>query len=71
MDPDPGGPKKCGSGGSGSGTLFVNKYFELPKNFNASPSLAYAHRPGDSIESGLGAAVGIEAALGRVLLYRS
>ncbi len=50
---------------------FVNKYFELSKNSNVSPSLAYAHRPGDSIESGLGAAVGIEAALGCVLLYRS
>jgi hypothetical protein len=23
MDPDPGGPKTCGSGGSGSGTLVV------------------------------------------------
>ncbi len=26
MEPDPGGPKTCGSGGSGSGTLMLRMY---------------------------------------------
>jgi len=29
MDPDPGGPKTCGSGGSGSGTLIVTIFYSV------------------------------------------
>ena len=36
QDPDPGGPKTCGSGGSGSATLDITKWlaFGVPTSFN-------------------------------------
>jgi hypothetical protein len=34
MDPDPGGPKTCGSGGSGSATLLQTRSQEVETNRN-------------------------------------
>ncbi len=46
MDPDPGGPKTCGSGGSGSATLVVLRFYQRHEEiWQRNAKLTYIFKP--------------------------